>query len=61
MNYKNNIFFEKYNNFIKMENESDNVKESNGDKITKLNESEYIEENSPSVSKNKYIFQINNI
>ena len=52
MNYKNNIFFEKYNYFIKMENESDN----NGDKITKLNESEYIEENSPSVSKDKYIF-----
>ena len=55
------FFFEKYNNFIKMENESDNIKESNGDKVTKLNESEYIEENSPSVSKNKYIFQINNI
>ena len=42
-----------------MEDESDNIKENNGNKITKLNESEYIEENSPSVSKNKYIFQIN--
>jgi hypothetical protein len=40
-----------------MENELDN----NGNKITKMNESEYMEENSPSVSKNKYIFQINNI
>lgn len=44
-----------------MESESDNMKESNGNRITKLNESEYVEENSPSVSKNKYIFQINNI
>jgi hypothetical protein len=40
-----------------MENELDN----NGNKIAKMNESEYMEENSPSVSKNKYIFQINNI
>ena len=41
-----------------MENESevDNIKESNGNKITKLNESQYIEENIPSVSKNKYIY-----
>jgi len=60
MNYKIIIFFEKYNNFIKMESESNNMKESNGNRITKLNESEYVEENSPSVSKNKYIFQINN-
>ena len=32
-----------------MEDESDNIKENNGNKITKLNESEYIEDNSPSV------------
>ena len=40
-----------------MEDESDNIKENNRNKITKLNESEYIEDNSPSVSKNKYIFK----